>query len=163
MAGSTRSRSNASSIPNPAFFIPACSKQPDAALPKISVSRGATPNSLRPPTIRSTNATPNSRSDSPTTSIPTSSIPVALLKRSLCSQNVGRESLPPSGRDLPKPRSSPETYAKCQSRPTHLQHDRRKYRDRGEPHDSSPPTPPCVRVRTRRFDGLSRLRFRERS
>src|ERR1039457_6958183 len=28
-------------------------------------------------------------------------------------------------------------------------------RDRGEPRGSSPPTPPCVRVRTRRFAGLS--------
>jgi hypothetical protein len=28
-------------------------------------------------------------------------------------------------------------------------------RDRGEPRGSSPPTPPCVRVRTRRFGGLS--------
>src|SRR5712691_6382975 len=28
-------------------------------------------------------------------------------------------------------------------------------RDRGEPHDSSPPTPPYIRVRIRRFDGLS--------
>src|ERR1700678_3845865 len=29
-----------------------------------------------------------------------------------------------------------------------------KNRDREEPHDSSPPTPPCVRVRTRRFGRL---------
>ena len=29
-------------------------------------------------------------------------------------------------------------------------------RDRGEPRGSSPPTPPCVRVRTRRFDGVKR-------
>src|ERR1019366_2790846 len=36
-------------------------------------------------------------------------------------------------------------------------------RDRGEPRGSSPPTPPCVRVRTRRFDGLSRLSIHERS
>ena len=28
-------------------------------------------------------------------------------------------------------------------------------RDRGEPHGSTPPTPPCVRVRTRRFGWLS--------
>src|SRR5712675_563052 len=28
-------------------------------------------------------------------------------------------------------------------------------RDRGEPHDSSPPTPPYIRVRIRRFDRLS--------
>src|ERR1700738_3581732 len=28
-------------------------------------------------------------------------------------------------------------------------------RDRGEPHGPSPPTPPYVRVRIRRFDGLS--------
>ena len=28
-------------------------------------------------------------------------------------------------------------------------------RDRGEPRGSSPPTPPCIRVRTRRFGGLS--------
>ena len=27
-------------------------------------------------------------------------------------------------------------------------------RDRGEPHGSTPPTPPCIRVRTRRFDGF---------
>jgi hypothetical protein len=27
-------------------------------------------------------------------------------------------------------------------------------RDRGEPHGSAPPTPPCVRVRTRRFGRL---------
>ena len=31
-----------------------------------------------------------------------------------------------------------------------------KNRDRGEPHGSAPPTPPCVRVRTRRFDGFKR-------
>src|SRR5882762_3222639 len=30
-------------------------------------------------------------------------------------------------------------------------------RDRGEPHDSSPPTPPYIRVRIRRFDRLSWL------
>ena len=30
-------------------------------------------------------------------------------------------------------------------------------RDRGEPHGSTPPTPPCVRVRTRRFGRLSAL------
>ena len=30
-------------------------------------------------------------------------------------------------------------------------------RDRGEPHGSTPPTPPCIRVRTRRFDGFKRL------
>ena len=29
------------------------------------------------------------------------------------------------------------------------------HRDRGEPRDSSPPTPPYIRVRIRRFDGLS--------
>ncbi len=29
-------------------------------------------------------------------------------------------------------------------------------RDRGEPCGSAPPTPPCVRVRTRRFDGFMR-------
>jgi hypothetical protein len=28
-------------------------------------------------------------------------------------------------------------------------------RDRGEPRGSTPPTPPCIRVRTRRFAGLS--------
>ena len=28
-------------------------------------------------------------------------------------------------------------------------------RDRGAPRDAAPPTPPCVRVRTRRFGGLS--------
>jgi hypothetical protein len=28
-------------------------------------------------------------------------------------------------------------------------------RDRGEPHGSSPPTPPYIRVRIRRFGGLS--------
>ena len=37
-------------------------------------------------------------------------------------------------------------------------------RDRGEPHGSAPPTPPCVRVRTRRFDGFMRSsRAKERS
>ena len=30
----------------------------------------------------------------------------------------------------------------------------RRNRDRGEPHGSTPPTPPCIRVRTRRFDGF---------
>jgi hypothetical protein len=30
-------------------------------------------------------------------------------------------------------------------------------RDRGEPRGPSPPTPPCVRVRTRRFGGLCGL------
>src|ERR1700694_3923654 len=34
-------------------------------------------------------------------------------------------------------------------------------RDRGESHDSSPPTPPYVRVRIRRFDGLSMLGGRD--
>jgi hypothetical protein len=34
-------------------------------------------------------------------------------------------------------------------------------RDRGESHDSSPPTPPYVRVRIRRFDRLSTLRYRD--
>ncbi len=32
--------------------------------------------------------------------------------------------------------------------------DRSANRDRGEPCGSAPPTPPCVRVRTRRFDGV---------
>ncbi len=32
-------------------------------------------------------------------------------------------------------------------------------RDRGEPHGSSPPTPPYVRVRIRRFGGLSGYLF----
>ncbi|CAG9219792.1 hypothetical protein BCAR13_410127 [Paraburkholderia caribensis] len=30
-------------------------------------------------------------------------------------------------------------------------------RDRGEPHGPTPPTPPCVRVRTRRFGSVDRL------
>src|SRR5713101_4593535 len=30
----------------------------------------------------------------------------------------------------------------------------KRNRDRGESRDSAPPTPPCVRVRTRRFGGL---------
>ena len=33
-------------------------------------------------------------------------------------------------------------------------HCRPRNRDRGEPHGSSPPTPPYVRVRIRRFGGL---------
>ena len=41
--------------------------------------------------------------------------------------------------------SGPALWASAQSRCD---------RDRGEPCGSSPPTPPCVRVRTRRFDGL---------
>src|SRR5258708_35686421 len=36
-------------------------------------------------------------------------------------------------------------------------------RDRGESRDSSPPTPPDVRVRIRRFGGLSRPRHRDGS
>src|SRR5260370_33130256 len=36
-------------------------------------------------------------------------------------------------------------------------------RDRGEPHDSSPPTPPYVRVRIRRFGGLCEPRCRDGS
>ena len=35
-------------------------------------------------------------------------------------------------------------------------------RDRGEPRGSAPPTPPCVRVRTRRFDGVKRHGLRRR-
>src|SRR5882757_8965651 len=34
-------------------------------------------------------------------------------------------------------------------------------RDMGEPRDSSPPTPPYVRVRRRRFDRLSSVRYRD--
>ena len=78
---------------------------------QISVAPGAMASSSRPSAIRSTHATPNSRSVSPTTSIPTSSIPVGLLKRSPCSQNSGRERLPPSGRDLPKLQSSSKAHS----------------------------------------------------
>jgi hypothetical protein len=39
----------------------------------------------------------------------------------------------------------------------------RENRDRGESRDSSPPTPPDVRVRIRRFGGLSRPRHRDGS
>src|SRR5712691_11316123 len=35
-------------------------------------------------------------------------------------------------------------------------------RDRGESRDSAPPTPPCVRVRTRRFGGLCTPRAQTR-
>ena len=38
----------------------------------------------------------------------------------------------------------------------------RANRDRGEPRGSAPPTPPCVRVRTRRFDGVKRHGLRRR-
>jgi hypothetical protein len=41
--------------------------------------------------------------------------------------------------------------------------DAQKDRDRGESRDSSPPTPPDVRVRIRRFGGLSRPRHRDGS
>src|ERR1700745_3413608 len=41
--------------------------------------------------------------------------------------------------------------------------DRPLDRDRGESRDSSPPTPPDVRVRIRRFGGLSRPRHRDGS
>jgi hypothetical protein len=34
-------------------------------------------------------------------------------------------------------------------------------RDRGEPRGSSPPTPPCIRVRTRRFVRLSAAGLRQ--
>ncbi len=34
-------------------------------------------------------------------------------------------------------------------------------RDRGEPHGSSPPTPPYVRVRIRRFDELNSIWYRD--
>src|SRR5262249_15793982 len=36
-------------------------------------------------------------------------------------------------------------------------------RDRGEPHGSAPPTPPDIRVRIRRFDGLGGSRVGDRS
>src|SRR5262249_87420 len=39
----------------------------------------------------------------------------------------------------------------------------RPNRDRGKSRDSSPPTPPDVRVRIRRFGGLSRPRHRDGS
>ena len=45
---------------------------------------------------------------------------------------------------------------------TSLSHPRGN-RDRGESRDSSPPTPPDVRVRIRRFGGLSRPRHRDGS
>jgi hypothetical protein len=41
--------------------------------------------------------------------------------------------------------------------------DTQRDRDRGESRDSSPPTPPDVRVRIRRFGGLSRPRHRDGS
>src|SRR6202022_1139567 len=39
--------------------------------------------------------------------------------------------------------------------------DRHCDRDRGEPHGSSPPTPPYVRVRIRRFDELNSIWYRD--
>src|SRR6201987_4603397 len=53
------------------------------------------------------------------------------------------ETLPNSGAiaDTPQPPLRANAQSRCD-------------RDRGEPRSSAPPTPPCVRVRTRRFEKL---------
>ena len=50
------------------------------------------------------------------------------------------------------PAASPRTVKKKREAPN---------RDRGEPRGSSPPTPPCIRVRTRRFVRLSAAGLRQ--
>src|SRR5580704_8266428 len=70
------------------------------------------PNSSRPSRIPSTNATPNSRNGSATTSIPTPTTPKGSPRKFPPSPKLGLGSPPANARDAANPRPSPDAYAK---------------------------------------------------
>src|ERR1700730_13217885 len=69
------------------------------------------PNSSRPSRIPSTNATPNSRNGSATTSIPTPTTPKGSPRKLPPSPKLGLGSPPANARDAANPRPSPHVYA----------------------------------------------------
>src|ERR1700730_16149056 len=68
------------------------------------------PNSSRPSRIPSTNATPNSRNGSATTSIPTPTTPKGSPRKFPPSPKLGLGSPPANTRDAANPRPSPDAY-----------------------------------------------------
>src|ERR1700731_1312555 len=68
------------------------------------------PNSSRPSRIPSTNATPNSRNGSATTSIPTPTTLKGSPRKLPPSPKLGLGSPPAKARDVANPRPSPDAY-----------------------------------------------------
>src|SRR5947207_334981 len=68
------------------------------------------PNSSRPSRIPGTNATPNSRNGSATTSIPTPTTPKGSPRKLPPSPKLGLGSPPANARDAANPRPSPDAY-----------------------------------------------------